>query len=467
MKPLPALATLGAILASASFAADVGGAVQDPIQIPAPPIIIIKKPVPAPKIEFALINTQKIDYLQTEFSGFPTGMGARIDSVSLRSIDSVHGDLRANLEVHWRWAVSGRDTIYSAARRMQFIQPLDVPYVSSQPHATRAVLTVDTIWTCQNGQCVIAPPPLSVRNYESRLLMCAVACLARDSSEIVTTIHDRILATGLALVLRPSQASSPIAPFGWTSTTGQEEYWSLCAKLPGNLGNWVARDLARFDVTPVAYTSASKSFLPQMLDYPEGPAQYAYNRSASPNLKILETQDVRVVNDTLVKFGKSLYLTGNTRVLCGRALDDTVAAKSSWLVVPDSAPAEFVERALSPAMCGVRSSAWRMSGDTVWLGDTKWPILLRTLLGTSALRGSDRISGEGSAPMLSGSRLELPWSASVVVRDLSGRRFAKFAELSAGTHSLDLAGQHGAFVVEVRSLDGKYARSFKGNAIGR
>lgn len=467
MKLFPALATLGAILATASFAADVGGAVQDPIQIPAPPIIIIKKPVPAPKIEFALINTQKIDYLQTEFSGLPTGMGVRIDSVSLHTIDSTHGDLRANLEVHWRWAASGRDTMYSAARRMQFIQALDVPYASAQPYATRAVLSVDTIWTCQNGQCMIAPAPRTVRNYESRTIVCAIACIFQDSAKLATMARDRILNSGIALVLRPSQASSSVSPFGWTATTGEEEFRSLCARLPGNLGNWAARDLARFDVTPVAYTSASKPFLPRSLEYPEGPAQYAYNRTASPNLKILETQDVRVVNDTLVKFGKSLYLTGNTRVLCGRAIDDTDAVMNSWLVVPDSAAPEFIERALSPAMCGLRNSAWRMSGDTVWLGKTQWPIRLQELLATSSLRDLDRTVGAVKTPMLFGSRLELPWNASVVVRDLSGRRFAKFSELSAGSHSLDLAGQRGAFLVEVRSLDGKSLRLLKGNAVGR
>lgn len=467
MKLIPTLATFGAILSTASHATDVDIVVQDPILVPSPALIVVDRPVPLPKIDFAVINTQKLDHLQTEFSGLYPGFGVRIDSISLQSVDSSHGDLRANLEVHWRWAASGRDTIYPVSRRMQFIHSLDVPFAYSQPGTQRAALQVDTIWTCNDGRCQIAQIPKVVRNHDSRHLFCAVACMFQDSTRFVEVVRSRIHSTGMALALRPSRTAASVSGMDWTRATGDEEIWSLSAKLPGNLGNWISRDLARFDVAPLVYPSASKSSIPRSIDYPEGPAQYVYNRTASPNLMIAEDQEIRVVNDTLVKFGKSLFLIGNTRLLCSQAIDDSDAVEDSWLVVPDSADAGSIERALSPAMCGLRSSAWRMTGDIVWLGKTKWPITVQELLGTSSLGRRDRSLESGLVPKLSGSRLELPWDATVVARDLSGRRLGAAFVSTAGSHELDLAGHLGAFVLEIRSVDGRSSSSLKGSVFSR
>lgn len=466
MRFLPALSCLSVILSTASHGIDVDVVVQDPILVPESALIVVEKPLPLPKIDFAVINTPKLDFLQTEFSGLLTGIGVRIDSISLQSVDSSLGDLRANLEVHWRWAASGRDTIYPTSRRMQFIHALDVPFAYSQPGTQRAALQVDTIWTCNDGRCQIAQIPKVVRNHDSRHLFCAVACMFQDSTRFVEVVRSRIHSTGMALALRPSRNAASVSGMDWTRATGDEEIWSLSAKLPGNLGNWISRDLARFDVAPLVYPSASKSSIPRSIDYPEGPAQYVYNRTASPNLMIAEDQEVRVVNDTLVKFGKSLFLVGNTRLLCSQAIDDSDAVKDSWLVVPDSADAGSIERALSPAMCGLRSSAWRMTGDIVWLGKTKWPITVQELLGTSSLGWRGRSLESGLAPMLVGSRLELPWDAAVVARDLSGRRLGASSALTAGSHRLDLADHRGTYVVEIRTPTGQ-PLLLKGNAIGR
>ncbi|MBK9578363.1 MAG: hypothetical protein IPK50_10785 [Fibrobacterota bacterium] len=467
MKLIPALATFGAILTTASHGIDVDVVVQDPILVPSPALVVVEKPLPLPKMDFVVINTQNTDYLQTEFSGLLVGIGVRIDSISLQSVDSSRGDLRANLEVHWRWAARGRDTIHPASRRMQFIHALDVPFAYSQPGTQRAALQVDTIWTCNDGRCQIAQVPKVVRNHDSRHLFCAVACMFQDSTRFVEVVRSRIHSTGMALALRPSRTATSVSGMDWTRATGEEEIWGLSVKLPGNSGNWISRDLARFDIAPLAYPAASKPSIPRSLDYPEGPAQYTYNRTNSPNLMIAEEQDVRVVNDTLVKFGKSLFLIGNTRLLCSQAIDDSDAVEDSWLVVPDSADAGSIERALSPAMCGLRSSAWRMTGDTVWLGKTKWPIRVQDLLGTSSLGRRDHSLESGFAPKLSGSRLELPWDATVVARDLSGRRLGASFVLTAGSHELVLAGHRGAFLLEIRSVDGGQASLLRGSAFAR
>jgi hypothetical protein len=224
----------------------------------------------------------------------------------------------------------------------------------------------------------------------------------------------------------------------------------------------------RFSVSPIAYTTASKPHIPRSLDYKTGPAQYVYNRTNTPNMKILEDQGIRVVSDTLVKFGKSLYLQRSSTRGCGFPTNDSLAGRDSWFVVPDSTgSADAIEQALLPVMCGLRNSAWRMSGDTVWLGKTKWPILLQDLLGTSSIQDKLLGSALGETPKLVGARLELPWNATVVARDLSGRRLGASSALSAGSHELNLAGHRGAFALEIRSQDGKQSRFLRGSAFTR
>lgn len=468
MKLFPALAAFGTLLAAASPASNpLVAAPWQYVPVPAPAVSIIAKPLSQPRIEFAVINTPDADYLQTEFSGLPAGMGVRIDSVAIQALDSSYGGLRANLEVHWRWAQSGRDTIYPAARRMQFLKELKFAETSgSTIVGWRSTLSLDTVWACQSGRCVIAPTPRLVRNYSRMLLDCMAACLARDSSDIVNDIRARIGASGVALGLRPLQASVFPIRTAWIQTNGDEDIPTLCAKFPGNISNWISQDVFRFEVAPIAYTSASKPNIPRSLDYKTGPAWYAYNRTANPNLKILEDLDVRVVNDTLVKFGKSRYLQGSNKTRCGVGINDSLAGRDSWLVVPDSTgSAESIEQAMFLGFCQARNSAWRMTGDTVWLGNGQWPILVQELLSTSGIRKENARSMSIDGLALVGSRLELPWDASVAVRDLSGRRLARFTALAAGSHLLDLAGHRGAFVIDVRSLDGKAVRFLKGNSI--
>ncbi|QQS07361.1 MAG: hypothetical protein IPK50_10780 [Fibrobacterota bacterium] len=468
MKLFPALAAFGMLLPNLAASSTLSVVMPDTILIKAPPADIIARPVAQPKIEFAVINTPDADYLQTEFSSLSTGIGVRIDSVSIQVLDTNRGTVRSNLEVHWRWATGSKDSVFPLSRRVQFLDPLQTPYALAPMYKSRSAIRVDTVWTCQNGRCMIAPTPKVVANYTSASIYCTGGCLSQDSLSIVREIRDRIEATGVALALHPLQASILPIRSAWMQTTGDEEIANLSAKLSGNVANWISQDVFRFEVSPIAYTTASKPNIPRSLDYKTGPAQYAYNRTASPNLKILEDQDVRVVGDTLVKFGKSLYLQRSPLQRCGFPTNDSLVGRDSWFVVPDSTGgADAIEQALLPVMCGLRSSAWRMSGDTVWLGKTKWPILLQDLLRISSIDGKLLKVPSGDAPRLVGSRLELAWGATVVARDLSGRRLGSSSALTAGSHELDLAGHRGAFVLEIRSLDGKGSSSLRGSAFAR
>ncbi|HNY31428.1 MAG TPA: hypothetical protein PKO15_11130 [Fibrobacteria bacterium] len=457
MRTFPALAAFLSLVSAVAGASDVDTGTQNRIM----PV-----PVMPPKVEFVVIHTATVDWLQAEFSGL-SAVGVRIDSVSVSSYDSTYGSWRANLEVHWRWAERGRDTLYPNARRMQFLRALPFPPAIDNPPRARAGLFVDSIWTCQNGRCQIAPPPRMVHNFETRFLFCAVACVDEDSATLVAKVRDRIRTSGLALAFRPSASTPQGVWTGWTSTTGAEELRDLSVPLAGNVANWVTRRVARFDIAPLAYPAATKPAIPSAFEYSEGPAEYMYHRTANPNLKILEDLDERVVGDTLVKFGKSLRLTGNPRVLCTQPVNDTDAIKDSWLVVPDSTSATSIDRALTPVFCGLRGSAWRMSGDSVWLAKNRWPIHVSDLLGLSSRRPLLTETGKPLSVGLIGDRLELPWSAMVVLRDLSGRRLGAIQNFESGVHALGPAGHRGTFLVEIRSLDGKVFQVLKGNTLAR
>lgn len=474
MRRFPILALSGALFAQVPQAA--GDTLIRTTTIHADPprsvdsyVAVKIVPILLPRIEFAVINAPDADYLQSEFSGLPSGTGVRVDSVSVLVSPVAPKSSRVNLEVHWRWAESGRDSIFPASRRMQFIDKV-APYGATKLGATalRDILQVDSIWTCQNGRCVIAPAPRKVENYTPYRIDCFPNCMPLDSAQMLEVVRARLRYSGVAMLVHPLSASVKALPSSWRQTTGGEDMPSLCAALPGNLANWISEDFFQFSVNPVAYTSLAKPNIPRTLHYRTGPASYVYDRTASPNLKILETQDVRVVNDTLVKFGKSLHLQGSNKIRCGVWLNDSLVIRDSWFVLPDSTgSAEAIEAAMFPGFCRPRDFAWRLSGDTVWLGNDKWPVLVQDLLRTASIDGKLLEIPSGDAPRLVGSRLELAWGATVVARDLSGRRLGTSSTLEAGSHELDLAGHRGAFVLEIRSLDGKRSSSLRGSAFSR
>lgn len=468
MSRLPFLALAAAMFAPSLPAADTLVATAPDILAPSDISLIVARPILEPKVEFAVINAPDADFLQSEFSGLPTGTGVRIDSVVVRPTPSVSLEAHANLEVHWRWAETGRDSLPPLSRRVQLLTPLKTPSVPTTGVSLfRSVLRVDSIWTCQNGRCVIAPAPRVVRNYVPIRTICVASCLFVDSAATAWDIRETIGKTGVALRLNPSVSTQPVSETGWIRATGDEDLDGLSVPLAGNLGNWIRFQTARFDVVPLAYTSAAKPSIPRSLDYKTGPASYTYDRTLNPNLKILEINDLRVVNDTLVKIGNTLMLTGNPKTLCGAPVVDTSVGRDSWFVLPDSsASAESIDRALSPSLCRARVAAWRMSGDTVWLGQDKWPVPVRELLALSGVKG-DQPALAKPAVRLTGRSLELPFDATVATRDLAGRLLGTSRSLSAGTHQLDLAGHRGTFFVEIRALDARETRFLKGNAVGR
>ncbi|MBK9578364.1 MAG: hypothetical protein IPK50_10790 [Fibrobacterota bacterium] len=427
--------------------------------------MIIALPVVQPKIEFVVINTERVDYLQSEFSQLSGGGGVVLDSISIRRQERGLYEKGVTLEVHWRWAQVGRDSVFPAVRRVQFLDTLPLTLEYAPVGAiVRMVAKVDTVWTCNDGRCQIAQTPKVVQNYEPHPVMCAIACVQEDSATVATRVRDRLRTTGLAVGLKPVMTERPTLLVGWRQTTGEELLTGICEKLPGNRGNLVAPDLARFDVSSI-YDPARKLGLPWSIDYLTGPVKYVYNRRNDPADMIFEAGPW-LVNDTLVKFGRSLRLSGNTRRVCGRVINDSAVTLDSWLVVPDSGRVEAVDRALSPGFCGQRNSAWRMTGDTVWLGKVRWPILLEDLLGTASLRDPDQESAGFKSPRVVGTRLELPFDALVTARSPSGRILAGRALLAAGSHELDLAWLRGAFVVEIRTPDGQ-PLLLMGNALGR
>lgn len=433
-----------------------------------PTPLIIALPVQQPKIEFVVINTERADYLQSEFSGLANGSGVVVDSISIRSQERGTYELAVRMEVHWRWAQSGRDSIFPLVRRVQFLDSLKVPTMYAPVGAiVRMVAKVDTIWTCNDGKCQIAQTPKVLQNYEPRRAVCALACEEGDSATVAQRIRERLGRTKTALALSPDAKERALVRGVWTRTTGEERLVGICERVPGNLFNWMARDQATFQISGIASDPAGKMALPWSVSYSTGPLQYVYNRTANPMLMILEGSGPRVVNDTLVKHGRTLYLSGNTKRACGRVFDDSAVVRDSWLVIPDSGSVEAIESALSPEFCGNRTSAWRLSGDTVWLGGYRWPVPLRDLVGTSSLGPFKPAVASASLPGLVGSLLTLPFDAQVVARDPSGRRLGVGVSLPNGVHRMDLAGHRGVFLLEIRSLDGRVTRVLRGTTIDR
>lgn len=420
------------------------------------PLITIPTPI-APVQQFAVIQTEQADYLQAEFSGLAGGTGVRLDSIVVLNSTQQGSSNRGNLEVHWRWAEAGKDSIPPAVGRIQFLYPFGAN--QTMVAKPRVPFDVDTIWSCHGGRCVLTFGQTTVRNWEPSRMICAIACLEPvDSASYLQTVRQRINRTGLAVVLTPSPISYLVKP--WSVTTGDEELTSICAKLPGNAGNWLSLAEARFEVRAVAYPSAAKSRIPKDVDYPTGWADYVYDRAATPISSVLETTDFRVYHDTLLKIGNTLSLSGITKFVCGRPINDTEAILHSWLAVPDSASPSSIFTALQPGFCGARTSAWKIQGDTVWLREGKWPVLLKDLLSSTSLRDVDS-KPAASGPSLAGRQLSLPWTAFVVVRDLSGRVLIGARSFEPGTHPLPVHPGTGPFLVEIRH-PGEAARSLIG-----
>lgn len=322
----------------------------DTLVVALPQDRIMPPPLAQPKVEFAVINAPDADYLQSEFSSLPTGTGVRVDSISVHTLSTGTGEVRANLEVHWRWAQAGRDSLVPTSRR---VQSLDRIPAATTPGVSvlRSTLQVDTIWACQDGRCVIAPTPKQVRNYSPFRMICMVDCMAFDSAATAEGIRSEIARGGVAVAVHPLQESIRPIRSAWRTVAGSEEILTLSASLPGNAGNWIAEDIFRFSVSPIAYTSAAKPNIPRSLDYRTGPAAYMYDRTANPSLKILEDLDLRVVSDTLVKLGKTLLLQGSTKSSCGAWINDSLVGRDSWFVVPDSTgKAQSIEDAMHPSL---------------------------------------------------------------------------------------------------------------------
>jgi len=425
------------------------------------------KGLPPPVPRFAVINAPDADYLQSEFIGFPTGTGMRIDSLVFRNPRLEQGIIRGGLEVHWRWVESGRDSITKEVLRLQILSLLTPPAVDGLDLVgSRQPIQPDSIKDCHLGQCGLARIPKVVENLTVRQMGCIASCPADDSAMLVERIRASIRTSGVALVVHPQQASFKPMRSPWRKTTGAEEIPTLCAGLPGNAANWIAEDIVRMGVSPIVAGATVKPNIPPSFDYRTGPASYMYDRTADPNSKILEDEDLRVVDGTLVKIGKSLLLHGSEKAFCGARVDDSLVGLHSWFVVPDStASVEAIEEAMYPSFCQTRKSAWRMNGDTVWLGRDKWPVPVSELVPLGGAVGREALDVSHQASLV-GNRLVLPWNATVTIRDLGGRRLGTADSFPAGVHDLDLAGHRGAFLVEIRGREGA-AQVLKGNALSR
>lgn len=105
-----------------------------------------------------------------------------------------------------------------------------------------------------------------------------------------------------------------------------------------------------------------------------------------------------------------------------------------------------------------------MSGDTVWLGEGRWPVRVNDLLPFSGT-SKPRMDAVSKMARLVGTSLELPWGAIVSLRDLSGRRLGAVEGFESGIHALNLGGHRGAFLVEIRNRENSVLQTLKGTTL--
>lgn len=417
----------------------------------------------SPVVRFAVIHTGTADLLQSEFSGLEPGKIVRIDSIGLEDLGGSTWQRPCAIRVYWH-LVNPLD-VYQKVTRVQSLDTLVLPksYLAGDP---RAIAVPDTVYSCPSSGCVPVRDIRRVDNWLPLRTDCEAMCVLEDSVTAWNNLQARLRSYGNAVLVRPIDSGS--GPGAWNRTTGLEDHSQLVAALPGNQGNWIRYRTVAFDAENLRTKEScglGKCGSPSRIAYKTGAAEYIYDRTADPELRILETSRERLWSDTILKLGSTLDLTGSIRLQCGWGQNDTEVKDNPWLVVPELATESGIAASLAPTGCGKRVSAWKMSHDTVWLSGFLYPVPLSRILLPVSVRQSARVQ---EVPRLvstgKGWRLDLPSSAEVVVRDLSGQVLYRSRSMDAGSHLLPVAAS-GLMLVELRSADGRTA--FLGAASGR
>jgi hypothetical protein len=295
--------------------------------------------------------------------------------------------------------------------------------------------------------------------------MCpTIACMLPDSATAFQKVQARIRASSFVATFAPFHTATfaPISP--WSNTTGLEDFPEVALPLPGNAGNWIDEDAVQLRMDSLIAGSIASPCPPgtvcpllvvrPSVRLPTGPVQYVYQQSADPFNADTSGSGTPFVQDTLLKIGSRLHLSGYVSHPCGRQpVDSELINETLWLVASGGSQADSLTMAFQqPSYCGsARTGAWPMRNGKVEITQGVWVPLLDLVGTTGVLPAKARVAGATLRRVGQAANLELPAPACVRAVDLSGREILPSTPFAAGHHSLLLPQGHGMVFVQVRT----------------
>jgi hypothetical protein len=257
-----------------------------------------------------------------------------------------------------------------------------------------------------------------------------------------------------------------VAVSPWSTTGGSENFPDVAVPLPGNAGNWIDADAVQLQMDSLiagnfgmACSNVAGKVCPTYVALPSvslmtGPVQYVYQEAADPFKADSTVVGTPFVQDTVLKIGSRLHLSGYVSHPCWRPLvDSALIQESLWLVASNGSLGDSLMSAFQqPAYCmNARPGAWPMRSGRVEITAGVW-VPLQDLFGASGvLPAKVRVAGASLRRVGQEASLDLPAPACVRAIDLSGREILPSTAFPAGHHALRLSQGRGMLFVQVRT----------------
>jgi|GEM_PF-4952574 len=390
------------------------------------------------------------DYLQFEWKNLPGGQEPMIDSVKVVGYQVSSGYAGTVVKVvarAWCRSVAIPEADGAKVKIAQSMKKISLDPMIDPPLPNEYAVTLDSIDACIDGNCLGKAPVAKVENDPSGAMICpALACVVESNPDTARkNLAAALAASKWAAILDASIIKTLVAPSWWRNTTGAESYGEVVAPMASNAGNWIALDKSVLGVATAIKVGTND---PSTYEIPTGKVDYVYNRVASPLSKVAVLPYARIFQDTLLKTGPELWLTGSVQRACFKLPYDSTMALNAWLVLADSAGGVANSMQFN-TNCGVRKNAWKVVGDSLWVTE-KDKISLLELMRTVGVQRRT-VDGAVARIALGGSFLELSEASDVRLLSADGRILSS-RRLSAGRHELSSMPAGGVAFASVRSV---------------
>jgi len=417
------------------------------------PSVATTTAVQIPRIQDAVdIHTATREYL--EFDIAPLG------SCEVPVIDSlIYRDDTARV---WRHNAVSTDSngVCTSIPRANVLEPFPLSVGGANGSISIAAvvdmatgMVVSQVGTVQNDPRTIACP--------------LYACVFLDSASAFKTVQTRIQSSSFLAVFGSYPLLTTVVTSPWSYTSGLENDPQVAVPLPGNAWNWIDVDSRRFKMDSlirgsIALPCLTGNVCPDLVilptvAVPTGPVQYFYQQETDPSLGDTTLRVPSFDQDTILKIGTRLHLSGNIRNnLCsGPLVDSALYQDSLWLVATNSPTSDSLAAAFAlPGFCNLsRPGAWPYRDGMVEITTTGIWVSLAELLQTTAIQAQPKVLPARASLRRLGGTVVLDLSAPATVRaiDLSGRQVLSATAFPAGRHALNLPADGSMLFVQVRS----------------